>query len=685
MPKPTNHPDRYVPALDGLRTIAVVLVILYHLGVPGFSTGLLGVAVFFTLSGYLITTNLVRAKLTKDSFQLKTFWVRRFRRLLPAVITTLIAVLLLTVAFDSGSLKDRFFEALSALFYVNNWHTIMAGQSYFDSFAGLGPLDHMWSLSIEEQFYLAWPLILAAFFLVLRARRLIIMATLVLATASFGWMWHLASVGADSTRIYEGTDTRAGGLLLGAALAIWLAYRRHENRDAVASRPLSMLFGAVGLGSIIALSTATQGNKLFLYQGGLILISVATVLAIVSALNQQGMWSKLLGVAPMRWIGERSYGIYLWHLPVIAFMPKTWLPNTAQTTGTAVWGSIAVMAISVILAAISWSLLEDPIRRNGIVEPIRQWRQARKQGKPHLREYPGIIPATATVSLAALVFIGMAPIASGQLGSSETTSPQGIAMELPEVATSGSSRKGDNSDDSDTPSTAATNSASGSDTMNCAKVIHVGDSTSIGLFDEGQLPEGEPTGVDTYLDKGAGEVLTSVFGARATTQGFQEYPSAVQSVQQLLSQGQPENTCWVIATGVNDAANYAAAIDYGYEMTPDEHRNNLRSMLDLLEGEKVMWNTVATYKPGNSYYDNENMKFFNKILREVVKDYPNVVIWDWASEVEKHPDWFIPGDGTHYVAEGNAERAKRFASALAQAFPAGDTAKPKAGKVVTNK
>lgn len=204
MPRPTKHPDRYVPALDGLRTIAVTLVVLYHLGVPGFGGGLMGVAVFFTLSGYLITTNLVSTKLRHGTFRLGTFWFRRFRRLLPAVITTLVAVLFLTVAFDSGSLGTRAAQALSALFYVNNWHTIAAGNSYFDQFAGLGPLDHMWSLSIEEQFYIFWPLLLVVLFALLRGRRRIVTATLALTAASFALMWWLAAGGTDHTRIYEG-------------------------------------------------------------------------------------------------------------------------------------------------------------------------------------------------------------------------------------------------------------------------------------------------------------------------------------------------------------------------------------------------------------------------------------------------------------------------------------------------
>lgn len=672
MPRPTKHPDRYVPALDGLRTIAVTLVVLYHLGVPGFGGGLMGVAVFFTLSGYLITTNLVSTKLRHGTFRLGTFWFRRFRRLLPAVITTLVAVLFLTVAFDSGSLGTRAAQALSALFYVNNWHTIAAGNSYFDQFAGLGPLDHMWSLSIEEQFYIFWPLLLVVLFALLRGRRRIVTATLALTATSFALMWWLAAGGTDHTRIYEGTDTRAGGLLLGAALAISLVFRRHQGKTAVAGKASALVIGLVGMAGIFGLSIATTQNGIFLYQGGLALVTVCTVLVIVAALSIDGPFAKVLGAAPLRWIGERSYGIYLWHLPIIAFLPRTWLPGAAANAWVA-WGTaLLVCGISVLLAAISWRILEDPIRRHGIVEPIRTyWRARRHEVAPAPRQHMGAFPAACTVSMLALLLIGVPVLAGGgSYGANSGTKPGGSpAMELPKNAAAGQK---------------ATKKAPKSETMRCTTVIHVGDSTSIGLFDTGQLPEGADSGFQTYLNHGADEVVDSVFGARATAQGYEEYPSAITSVSELLAMGQDPDTCWVIATGVNDAANYAALPDYGYEQNPDEIKGNIKAMLDLLDGYKVMWNTVGTYQPGNPYYDDSNMQLFNKLLREAADDYDNVAIWDWAAEVAEYPDWFIPGDGTHFIPEGNAQRAERFAAALSNAFPENGTGNSPAAKVVSS-
>ncbi|HJG56422.1 MAG TPA: acyltransferase, partial [Corynebacterium xerosis] len=145
MPKPVDSRTTYIPALDGLRTIAVMAVLFYHLGATWAPGGLLGVAVFFTLSGYLITANLLRAKYRHDTFRLSTFWLRRFRRLVPAVVVTVAAVFLVTALSTPGELGDRVGESISSLLYVNNWYVILQGQSYFDQFESTGPLDHMWS------------------------------------------------------------------------------------------------------------------------------------------------------------------------------------------------------------------------------------------------------------------------------------------------------------------------------------------------------------------------------------------------------------------------------------------------------------------------------------------------------------------------------------------------------------
>nr|WP_052753178.1 acyltransferase [Corynebacterium xerosis] len=410
MPKPVDSRTTYIPALDGLRTIAVMAVLFYHLGASWAPGGLLGVAVFFTLSGYLISTNLLRAKYRHDSFRLSTFWLRRFRRLVPAVVVTVAAVFLVTALSTPGELGDRVGESISSLLYVNNWYVILQGQSYFDQFESTGPLDHMWSLSIEEQFYLVWPLVLALLFMLFgrkkKSKWLIGAATVALAAASFAWMAHLSNAGADATRIYEGTDTRAGGLLLGAVLAILLV---RATGTAELKRFPAEVLGLAGVAVIIVLVATMPDDSPFLFGGGLMVLSFATMAAIYSILDRKTIVSRVLAVAPMRWIGERSYGIYLWHLPVTVYLPEQ-LDDLPLARGA------AVIALSFLLAAMSWTLVEDPIRRNGVIEPLRNWRAARRRAKRDEVPGPGTprtVFAGATVVLVAVALMGLPAAVAG--------------------------------------------------------------------------------------------------------------------------------------------------------------------------------------------------------------------------------------------------------------------------------
>ncbi|WP_448221392.1 acyltransferase family protein [Gordonia iterans] len=359
MPRPTHQETSYLPALDGLRALAVVFVVLYHLGVPGFGGGLLGVGMFFTLSGFLITSLLIFTKEKTGGLGLKTFWIRRFRRLMPAVVLVLLATLVTAAITVPRQFVEYLWEALSALFYVNNWYTIFTDTSYFDRFEGPSPLSHMWSLSIEEQFYLIWPLLLALMYLVIRRRIGLTIVTVALALASFWLLYDLAEQAFDNTRAYEGTDTRAGGLLLGAAMAFWWPARKQRVGHAL--RCWLDVLALAGLAVIVLLVEHTDDNSMSLYSWGLLALTLATMAILAAAVAPQTLVATLLSLAPLRWIGERSYGIYLWHMPVVAFLPL------AVRTDSPWFGSIVAIAITLLLATVSWKYVEDPIRRRGFV------------------------------------------------------------------------------------------------------------------------------------------------------------------------------------------------------------------------------------------------------------------------------------------------------------------------------
>src|SRR3712207_5169593 len=323
MPKPVERAQRYMPGLDGLRALAVLAVIAYHLQ-PGWAQGgLLGVGVFFTLSGYLITDLLLAQRDAVGHLRLGNFWLRRARRLLPALFLMLAVVVAWVTLLDRSQLPDLRGDVLAAALYVSNWWNIFRHASYFSIFGPPPPLDHLWSLAVEEQFYLVWPFLLWLGLRYVRGRYRLAGLTLVGAAVSATVMALLYQPGIDPTRVYEGTDTRAFGLLVGAALAMVWPSRRLGAGLSVRRRLLLDGAGVVGLVVIALLIWRTDQYSVFLYRGGMVLLSVATVL-VVAALAHPASWlGPALGWKPLRWLGVRSYGIYLWHWPIIVLTTPT--------------------------------------------------------------------------------------------------------------------------------------------------------------------------------------------------------------------------------------------------------------------------------------------------------------------------------------------------------------------------
>lgn len=644
MPRPVDSHTSYVPAIDGLRTVAVLGVLIYHLNPAWLPGGYLGVGMFFTLSGYLITANLMRSYRRGKGLGLPTFWLRRFRRLVPAVALMLVTVLLLTIFFDLPKLGENARFSLSSLFYVNNWHVIAEGQSYFDRFAGHAPLDHMWSLSVEEQFYLFWPLVLFVLLKLTGGKRApLVVSTLVLAAVSFGWMAFLFNTGSDATRVYEGTDTRAGGILLGAALAIALTNAQGYR---IPPRLLTIPAALLGVLGIAALFWLLPDYSPHLYNWGLLALSAASVAVITAALDKRTLTSKFFGLTPLRWIGERSYGIYLWHLPAIVFIPQ-WenLP----------WAHPAlVTVVAVALAHISWTLVEDPVRRNGVLAPLKQWWDKRNT----LPRMALAIPATL---LAAVVSMGVPAAWNNSLNQAEQPGAQQMGVQIggDGPAPSDSEEKDSSAEASGEASPSTENATPEKGKTRCTTVIHVGDSTSIGMFDDAYLSDPQRNAQVTYKNVGAQDVVADVTGARSTVESLEGDPSIRDSVQRLLDQGYGEDACWIIGAGVNDAANRAVGGSGEEDWRVDQ-------IMELLGDAPVLWPTAATNLNSGSY-DNANMAPFNEALLAARDRYPNLVVYDWASDVR--PEWFLPGDDVHYQTEGNEKRAEYFAKALTLAFP----------------
>ncbi len=348
---------RHVPALDGLRGAAVAGVLLYH---GGYLTGgYLGVDLFFVLSGYLITAILLTEHRRTGRISLGAFWGRRARRLLPALIAVLLAVsayaLILANARDLGGIRA---DGLSTLFYVANWHTILAGTSYWASTGAPSPLQHTWSLAIEEQFYVVWPLVL----IVLLRRgttRTVLRVALGLAAASAGLMVVLSLAGTDENTLYLGTHTRAAAILLGAALATWQSRRRPTHDP---TRKAALDAASLAALTLLAATWATVDIRShLLYRGGLIACGVAVTVILAACTHPDRL---LLGRAfawgPLRRLGLISYGIYLWSWPLFRVLT----PERTGIDGLPLFG--VQVAATLVVSALSYVLIEQPVRRGSL-------------------------------------------------------------------------------------------------------------------------------------------------------------------------------------------------------------------------------------------------------------------------------------------------------------------------------
>ncbi len=351
-----HGPRSYVPAFDGMRGIGLMAVLLYHGGYTILPGAYFSISMFFTLSGFLITVLILREFATTQRIGLTSFWLRRARRLLPAAVVTLLGILLFRTFFTSIDPSHLRGDVVAGLAYVENWWLIHTNQAYGAIFAGGSPVQHFWSLAIEEQYYLVFPLVIAGLFKLLRRNLWVALVLTGLMALSFLQAAHLSS---RLDRVYYGTDTRASEILFGI-VAAFLVTRFDRDRTAVARHTIDVL-GVVAIGGMAWLWSTVDLHDPFVFRGGTLLNSFFTSVVIVAGL-QTGIVARVLTVAPWRRLGTISYGVYLVHWPIFLLLNPSRLAMSNNST--------FLVRVTVTLAAaigMYW-LFENPIRRNSMLK-----------------------------------------------------------------------------------------------------------------------------------------------------------------------------------------------------------------------------------------------------------------------------------------------------------------------------
>ncbi|MCL1694936.1 acyltransferase family protein [Lysinibacillus sp. BPa_S21] len=613
--KAVNH--RYIPGLDGIRALAVLAVIAYHFNFKWASGGFLGVDIFFVLSGYLITSTVLPLKGNQLTVGLREFWIGRFRRLLPAAYVMIITSFAWATLFHKELLNTLRGDAISSIFYSSNWWFIFHKLSYFDSFGSPSPIKNLWSLAIEEQFYLIWPILLMLGLYLVKKQSKLAIFIFIGALCSAVLMGIMYEPGADPSRVYYGTDTRSFELLIGCWLALVWPMKRLSSQKLSTDHVKKLNVISLFAFSIFLLSIVVVDEyQTFLYRGGMFLFCLNAAILIACVCHPISILGKVLSLKPLRWIGSRSYGIYLWHYPIMVLgTPVHEIGNPAY------WRVALQLVLILIIAEISYRFIEMPIRKEGFRAYYRQYLVFNKNKWRSLSFTRKT--TTVLVPLFLLVFFtGMTGVVGEEQTASKESKPTEIKINGAEAAKHDSvaekeATKSDSSNvqneegktrpqsDTEEPMQGENETTSNTKNESYTGILAIGDSLMIDIATS----------------------LHNIYPAITIDAKIgRQVSEAVKLAPNYASFNQP-NKAVIIQLGTN-----------GF-FTNDQ----IDTLLEAFSNADIY--LVNTRVP-RSWEGKVNYS-----LQQKAQEHDNITLIDWHSAAINHPEFFAP-DGVHLVQKG---------------------------------
>lgn len=599
--------SRYISGFDGIRTLAVIGVILYHLAPYQFQGGFLGVPIFFVVSGYLITDLLFQEWQQNERIDVIGFYIRRVKRLYPALVTLVLATTAYITLFARDLLANIRAVIMTNLLYVYNWYQVAHHESYFDKFGTQSPFTHLWSLSIEGQFYLFWPLIIIILLKFVKKKQPIFDTMIILAFISALLMAILYRTGQDPSRVYYGTDTRMFSILLGAALAVvWPSTALRKDLPT----NLRLLLDVVGGGALMLLCLMFMqmtGESALVYRGGMFFFSVLSMILVAVVAHPGADMNRLLTNRLFAWIGKRSYGIYLYQYPVLVFFE-----SKINVADHSFLYALIEVALILVLSDLSYRFLELPLQH---FDYSKTWstlkefcrRDSSYGNKRWYMLIPGLIVLLAVVGATTGTTSGSEAKKDTALEKTIKENDKKVAKQNKNIAAKTSSSE---------------HSSSSADT-NTAKQF---DLTENEIAKAKQL---QITAVGDSVLAASSTTLQEIFpNMYIDAKVGRQVREAIPVLQSLAQSGKLANTV-LLSEGTNG---------------PYSEQELDQIMAIVGKERKLYW--INVHVPTRRWQDQ-----VNNDLKVAAKKYPNLKVIDWYTYSKNHPEWFYD-DNVHPNSEG---------------------------------